>query len=256
MQNFVQNAVRNKQHKVTIAMRNRTFVIIFSALLGYISLAAGSNAFALGPGHVYQVELIVFSHFTSQAVDAEQWPWARGRYVKPKAAIELSPLADNATKKAPFYLLPKKDFRLKREARALARQRGYKILLHIAWRQQISGPRNTKAVHIYGGNNFNSKGRVIFSDTVGNSPYQANGQWQINGTIKLSRKRYFDLHLNLYFATPSRILKRYAKNHYFKGVSGLAYFHLAQNRRMKSRELNYIGYPFYGVLIKVIPIST
>ena len=65
--------------------------------------------------------------------------------------------------------------------------------------------------------------------------------------------RYIDLKFNLLFAQPLSTIS--GANDYSNTQGRFAYFRLQQNRRMRSRELNYIGHPLYGVLVKVVPVT-
>lgn len=121
--------------------------------------------------------------------------------------------------------LPVSAFIMQREQLDFKRNPGYNVLLHTAWSQpnRGSGP----LLHV-----------------------QGDG---VNGTIRISVDRYFDVRFNLYFAVSENTLASIGKNGYFKNSSNLVYFHLKETRRMKSHEMNYIDNPLFGVLIKIVP---
>lgn len=187
----------------------------------------------------YQIELIVFSHLTSQNLTLEQWP-----QVIPKTSpnvVSLKSPASSPQSDDNYQLVARQYLALNEEANLLNRQSGYKVLLHTAWIQKVNGPKQALPIKIVGGNLYN----------VG-----SNSQPQINGTITISLRRYFDVQFSLYFAERAQELNALSPNGYFSNLDqGLAYFHLLQTRRMRSNELNYISYPLYGVLIKIIPIN-
>ncbi len=207
-------------------------------------------------GRWYQIELIVFSHITSDALTGEAWPNASPTEYNPANAIQLS-TPNQTAKNANFgyQVLARSAFTMAKEQSEIARQSNYHVLLHLAWRQQVMNPRQAKAIHIYGGNVYNSAGKVIATDEYGNLPYSNQQFWQIDGTFKISVRRYFDVNVNLLYAAPADELSRIASANYKTDPNGFVYFRLLQSRRMRSQELNYIGHPLFGVLVKVTPIK-
>ena len=145
----------------------------------------------------YQIEMIIFSHFTFQNKAEEQWPNLDPNNFNFKYATTTATLLHPA------------QFILKNEQNQLNQKPTYQILLHIAWRQSVVDARHAQTMHIQGKN--------------------------VDGTICVSIRRYLNVTLNLLF-----------KNN-------LDYFYLSENRRMRSNELNYIDFPVYGVLIKIVP---
>ena len=67
---------------------------------------------------------------------------------------------------------------------------------------------------------------------------------------------YFDVHTDLLLTEPTALLQKMDGRGYFTHWNQSTYsFHFLQNRRMRSRELNYLGSPLMGVLIKMNPVS-
>src|SRR3990167_7883938 len=153
------------------------------------------------PVNIYQVELIIFSHLTETALNSEQWPRLQGNEINNTNTVSLKPVNGSGSY---FTLLPSHDFQLTQEQKNLHHNPNYHTLLHLAWRQPIYEPRYSQGVQIHGNT--------------------------VNGTLKLSVRRYFDLTIDLLFASSDK------------------YFRLQQSRRMRSNELNYIDFPLYGVL--------
>jgi len=213
--------------------------IIFSAitLLFSFSAQADTNPYAKW----YQVELIVFSHITAQGLNSERWSWTNPQFVAKSQAFE--PTMTN-------------DLKLKSEEAHIEKQPGYKVLMHVAWRQQIQHPRYARPIHIFGGNVYSASGKILATDADGQMKYNNQHVWQVNGTIKISVRRYFDLNANLLFALPTDQLNETFKDNSSDNLQGhFAYFRLLQSRRMRSKELNYIGHPLYGLLLKVTPLD-
>ncbi len=180
---------------------------------------------------VYQIELIVFSHFTPKSVTQEQWPKINpSAYAFPNA-ISLKPSANGYhyfTELAPNRMM------LNREALELEKNPNYQVLMHLAWLQPVYAHANTIQL------------------TTHSLPSNSRTK-EINGVMRISVERYFDVHFNLLFAVPGSRLSSLARNDYFNGANTV-YFHLNEMRRMRSNELNYIDYPLYGILIKIKPI--
>ena len=215
-----------------------------------VMLCAASQALAVpNQDKWYQFDLIVFSHITQPALASEQWPWTPINYTATPNTITLS--ADSSV--GPFALLPPSDFILKTESHRLEKHPNYSILLHLSWRQKIANRRHSQPIHIFGGNLYDAAGRIINTARYGHQPYNNLDVWQVNGTITPSLQRYIDVKFNVLFSEPLHALPATTR---FNNVHNrFAYFRLKQTRRMRSKELNYIGYPLYGILIKVIPIE-
>lgn len=207
-------------------------VVLFS---GLSSASAMSNA-----ERTYQIEVIIFSHIMAQGLRSERWPWTPTSYIPSNRSQMLSSLQRN------YFILAS-------EQRQLEKHKNYRVLMHFAWRQKIARPRNAQPIHIFGGNIYNSSGSVIGTATYGNQPYNSENIWQVNGTITPTLIRYINIKFNLLFAQPLATLPGANRNNNIQG--NFAYFRLNQSRRMRSRELNYIAHPLYGVLIKVVPIG-
>src|SRR5262249_44146633 len=115
---------------------------IITFLLPLVLLSGMNSARALSNSErTYQIELIVFSHITAQGLHSERWP---------QISINSTPPSRTVT------FLPKNDLVLTSEQRLLARNKNYHVLLHLAWRQRIPHPNQAQAIHIYGGNIYNS----------------------------------------------------------------------------------------------------
>lgn len=216
-------------------MRFRLFKIIsIGAIISFLGFA---NSSAIADAvRAYQVELIIFSHMSSKSLTTEQWPALNPNTQSYTNAITLAP----TTSDLKYYrLLTPQDFTLSKEQKRLNQFIStYHTVMHIAWRQQVFEPRYAHAVHILGGQMYNS------------AP-------QVNGTIRISVQRYLNVSLDLMFAAPANAISKLARNGYFSSApSNLIYFHLLQTRRMRSNELNYIDFPLYGVLIKITPVTT
>jgi len=191
-------------------------IVLICLLLGVaFNVLAASN-------RPYQIEVVVFEQLNpNQSNPISVYPAS----MVPDFAntIQLS----NSRQKM-YNLLPDSDFTLNKEVKKLMRSGQYKVLLHIAWRQMINGPRSSRAVHIQGP--------------------------QLNGTIKVSRLNFIDLTANLWLTLPVSNLSniRIVDNGNGESFPSLISLHLKQTRRMRSNELNYLDHPVFGMLVKVI----
>jgi hypothetical protein len=204
--------------------------IVIKFILGLISLCY----VGLTNAAVYQVEMIIFSHLTTSGVTQEQWPSVN----PPPSFADALPL-QNSNASGYYQALGSNEFILQREQAEFNRNGGYRTLVHAAWLQPFTGS-SAPTIHIFGGNNYDANGQT---------------QYAVNGTVRVTVNRYFNAAFNLYFAVPENMLARYDNRNYFHNTNNLVYFHLTETRRMKSHELNYIDYPLFGVLIKIVPIK-
>lgn len=200
----------------------------------------------------YQVEIIIYSQITPQAVQSEQWPITpafqlpSSRYVNLVQAADDTPITDNQ-----IQLLPAKDFKLKHVQRRINNNPDYKTIMHIAFRTAAQSPRQAVPIHIQGGTSFLPNG-----DHANGTESTDGIQQQVNGMISLNVQRYFNVAFNLTFSAPLQQIASLSKDNYYNTLdSGLMHFHLLQNRRMRSNELNYIDFPLYGIVMKIFPIK-
>ena len=218
---------------------------LFTIILVFILFVA-INSVANVP-QSYQVELIVFSWLNRDAIDSEQWP-----RITPEQ--RLSEYASLDTIDSDFTLSAKDKLSLNNEQKRMIKNLNYKILLHTAWIIPAQKLANTMTLHLYGGQAFDASGAPIAMVTDESLPYTQANTWQLNGTMTISLQRYFNLGFNLIFAEPSSLINSISNSGYFSNNSDpYVYFKLHQIRRMRSNELNYIGHPLFGVLVKIMP---
>lgn len=193
------------------------------------------------PQNNYQVELVVFRNLnTTCNVD----DWRQPSLIKPSDAVDLVLPEFSIDKNAPNYcLLPNEKLYLSKEESRLTKSPNYQVMLHIAWTQAIADKWHSKPVHIAGGKNYTIEGEF------------AN---EIEGTVTISQGKYITLNTDLFFTEPTQTIEF---NHNtvrteFLNLPEMLSYHFAQNRRMKTGELNYLDNPNFGILIKITPINT
>lgn len=169
----------------------------------------------------YQINVIIFEHITPQALQAELWP-----------AITNIP---DLTKAIEPQLLPVSQSQLKIEtrrfSRKIAQRENYKVLLNITWQQEIPITYHAEPIHILGD--------------------------KIDGTITINKDRYFNIKTNLILTEPADYLDSIGHGNYADNIKDEQFqsFQMLQTRRMRSNELNYLDYPLFGMLIKIMPLS-
>ena len=189
----------------------------------------------------YQVEMIIFNRTTNnEYADEELW----------RRDIALS-YPQNYQQLTNFQIVPKSARKLNNISNKLQNNRGYRVLFHEAWQQQIT-EKNTPAVIIRGGDKI-------------------TGHRELEGSIQLRVSRYLHIKTDLWFTTfsvstdsgiaPEKnawptlpILPE--DNRQFSSmpaIDNIATF--SEKRRMRSEELHYIDHPILGLLIMITPIE-
>ncbi|MDF1655903.1 MAG: CsiV family protein [Coxiellaceae bacterium] len=230
----------------------RCLLVLFTCM--FLNQAWADNASANEPKQ-YQVELIIYSQITPQAVQSEQWPVTPAFQLPSSQYVSLvkndSTAIDGETIKNQIQLLPRSQFKLKNVQRHLNGNRDYKTIMHIAFRTAVKSPRQAIPIHITGGQYFNTNG-----DPAVPGDDASNLQPQIDGMMSINVQRYFNVAFNLVFSAPLKQIASMSKDDYYNTLdNGVMHFNLLQNRRMRSKELNYIDYPLYGIVMEIFPVS-
>jgi hypothetical protein len=192
---------------------------IFIAICIIISTQVPAETNTTNP-NLYQVNIIIFEHITQEALNSEMWP----------TITDLPDLKDSIEPQ----LLPNENSQLQTEnrrfSRKIAQENNYKILANLTWQQEIPVTRHAKPIHISGD--------------------------KIDGTIAINRDRYFNIKSNLILTEPTSFLNTTNPENYPNTANNIfTSFQMKQTRRMRSNELNYIDYPLFGMLIKIMPIE-
>ena len=167
------------------------------------------TAAAAGPAvaqSYYDVEIILFEQLNANAVP--NTPTAAAAPVLPAEP----PVA--ATPDTRFEPLPPDKLQLRPEYQSLRTSKSYRPLLHLGWRQQVLGPRNSVA-------------RPMLEQT---------GSGLINGDLKIYMETFLHIDLDLTFEVP-----------------GEGSYRLRDSRRVRSRETHYFDNPRFGILIRLTP---
>lgn len=171
----------------------------------------------------YQIELLVFSHITPAGIQSETWPITAG--IPFSADQQNSPV---------FTPVDTKRYLLQTEATRLSKQNDYRVLYHAAWTVSANDLRTPKTLYIT------------------NDPQAP----EMNGALHITLTHYFNIHFQLALNESTKNLPTFTTNTISTQLPDTFHFVLDEKRRMRSRELNYIGHPLFGVLIKIIPIPS
>jgi len=249
MQHF--NAIFNNKHILPILCG-------LTLLCGTFSL----NTAQADQSKWYQIELIIFS-YTNPQINTELWPDNTTNEATSVSfkTTELHPAMTGQPTSA-YQQVPEKDFQLTQEAQQITKNKTYQLLLHTAWLQPGLKKSQAKTIHIWGGDAYNQQGEVIDPDsqdaeTVDIDP-PARIYWQVDGAIKFSLARYWNLDTHLYllknianFPSTNHPIKLF-RNQTPRGFRGIE---LTESRRMKNNQLNYVDHPLFGMLVKIIPVQ-
>ena len=233
-------------------MKKILLTLLFFALVS-------SNAFA---AKLYQVNIIVFSHMTSDALSSENWP---NKLINPNARGTIDLL--NQQTIGNYQLLSDNQFGLKKELDKLNSQSEYHVLLTMSWTQPMASSSGTKWIHIYGGQPYDQAGQPIqnygltqtaTTTLTPQTPTVMPTYWEINGRIKVSFQNFYQIYTRLYLTEPESIIGGRADSNAigtFQPIP-LTTFYLNENRNTRLNKLNYLDHPLFGVLIKITPYVT
>ena len=171
---------------------------------------------------VYDVEVIVFSNQASSD-DGERWP----------TTIRDDFHAQEFITEGQFTELPESTYQLNGIAYGLKQSRGYKVLLHTAWRLPARDARNAISFPV---------------DTA----VPALGK-NLMGDIKLIRERYLHLDVDLILAAANASTAA----SYTGESTGSPVYELREKRRIKkSGTVHYFDHPRFGLIATITPYQS
>lgn len=192
----------------------------------------------------YQVELVAFER-SSPDVRGEQFPASAELPVPARSVELLDPGTADAFAEAgaaglpvAFAPLGGSALELAAVAGALARDPGYQVLRHVAWRQPGFGVEGAPAVHLL----------ALGAPRPPEAHPVANGETamladavppasRLEGFVALRVGRYLYLDVDLLYRTRDAAAT------------------LSEHRRLRLGELHYFDHPLYGVLAAVYPVD-
>ena len=183
----------------------------------------------------YEFEVLVFQRIAKGAGSTEYWPNDPGspslENVIPFNTQGQATLRDNNLP-IPYRPLPADERQLGNIWASLRSSRDYRPLYHVAWRQQVADPEQTRPLYLYLGPDAGEPGPR-------NPP-------KLEGTLKVGVKRYLHLDADLLLRLP---VSPEAGDDYFLGPEHRSY-RMQAKRRMRSGELHYLDHPVLGIMFK------
>jgi hypothetical protein len=163
----------------------------------------------------YDVEVIIFELLNSNAV-ADQPPpdtdAAQPATTEPAPAPAPAPAEQKPDPR--FEPLTPDRMQLNTEFQRLRNSKAYRPLVHLAWRQQVLGPRMSVA-------------RPIMEQTPSGT---------FTGSLKVYTETFLHVALDLTFEVP-----------------GEGIYRLRDGKRVRSKETHYFDHPRFGVLLRITP---
>lgn len=164
-----------------------------------------------------------------------------------RSTLAQQPSAETAEAAIPDYQLrlqerafrfePGSTFLLAQEDGRLQRSNLYRVVFHRAWIQPVPDRDQLRPMLIQAG------------DRVGD-------QWQIEGTLGVTRGRYLHMDVRLWFAVAAAAAPAGSMAAPIPDdVDGAPYMELREQRRMRSGELHYLDHPKFGVLARIDPVQ-
>jgi hypothetical protein len=219
----------------------------------------------------YAIEIIVFSQPSKQALQNEHWPFFDGQLDIPKSSISW-PTSNITQDSSPTdttssITTPSEDadidssvahlsswdnslWQLNKAAKRIDRSRFYTLLEHTAFIAQRSDLSNGVLVHLDSQSTTAPTGQSQSQDQT--STLQASS----NGIVAIKLDHYFNIKFNFTQAIPTTQLQDidsdWNNNKYWGNYS---YFHYLADRRLRSKEANYIDFPTLGIIVQITPIN-
>lgn len=205
---------------------------------------------------LYKVELVVFANENETDPDALDLVHLQNDNYDIAHHLQFHSAANNYDNtsddisNALYELLPSSQFSLIKEEQSIAHKDHFKILLHIAWQQPLQKTKFARPIYIAAGNAYDAEGNIIgSSDLTGNNMSAPASLWEFEGTITLAKNNFFEINSDLH-------LNEIEKASFFSSQDfHVKSYHMQQQRRMTSNELNYLDHPKFGVLLLVSPVS-
>ncbi len=210
----------------------------------------------------YTVEMLVFERADPSAEETEHWPADPG-FPDLLSAIELAETAPTGSAAAnpgtpvSYLRLSADQLALGKARQKIDASKNYRLLLHLAWRQQGLDKGVSKPVHVQSRTYPlpPASRRGLSGDPL---QQQLAGVPSVEGTVRMYRTRYLHFEADLRYFRPST--ESQASGDFLDEEVYLSerrivptHFRLTESRRMRSRELHYLDHPLFGVLVQITP---
>jgi hypothetical protein len=194
----------------------------------------------------YEVEIIIFTRNWEGAGSTEYWP----PLTEPPDWSQAVALNNSDTPHREILKLPATGHRLGKEYRKLKATRGrLQPMLHLAWRQPVLSREESIPVYV--------RSREVRGQTA---PLAEETFPELEGTIRVSGKRYLHVHLDLLLRrlTPPDLTSDEATELADPTIFAPQYqaYRMLDHRRMRSNRLHYVDHPLFGVLVLATPYES
>lgn len=219
--------------------------IMFTLLIGlYFSQVMARETW-------YHVEVIVFQQNTSITTVREELP-ENTILPDPSQGIALNYGGEGGG----YKLLPESSFIMKNQYRQLGASSVYQPIAHLAWRQPIKFGRSGNKVGIKAGRTLSKQLKIAPPEAKNEDGSHSQRQpsanaatittsqsvHEIQGVLNLSRQKFVHFDVDLVYHKQTS--------------SGVHSYRLQDIRRLKSKEVNFMDHPMFGMLVYVVPLNT
>ena len=250
---------------------------LLASLLVFLSVTPGFAA----ETRYYDVEVVIFETRDPVALRSEHWPQTLNEET-PSAWIELGlpftgDLPDEFDPRYTFVPLPEDNYQLNQEVKTLEEAEGYRVLMHLGWRQPgmdrqraipvriqrlippVEGAEPTAEVAAPAIAEPGVEPGVISVETAeAPVPLPDSQYMELRGFIRIALARYLhvstDLSYQVYDDSPA-VDPAEGEFNPEEAAPGDPIYHLHQTRRMRSKELHYFDHPVLGALILITPFE-
>ncbi len=242
---------------------------LYSGFLLVLSLTLINSAPAQAEAADYKVEILAFSHLSSDTLDDEIWPMIETLPSRRSRALKYY---QKGQQNGYFTRLPKSSLSLSSKQASLKRSSLYKVLFHEAWIQPVDSQKDQYLIRINGGEVLD------------------NGLYELDGYISVDKGRYLHFRSDLFHSRSlsptesARLLKTSADqvqnlqtdspdtrpdsapeetgdsingNRYLNqtAIPDFLTVEMKSARRMRRAELHYLDHPLFGILVHITPIE-
>lgn len=245
---------------------------LYSGFLLVLSLTLINSAPVQAAAADYKVEILAFSHLSSDTLDDEIWPMIETLPSRRSRALKYY---QKGQQNSYFTRLPKSSLSLSAKQASLKRSSLYKVLFHEAWVQPVDSKKDQYLIRINGGEVLD------------------NGLYELDGYISVDKGRYLHFRSDLFHsrslssAESTKLLKTSAEqaitaqnqqakspdtlsdtapeetgdstngNRYLNqtAIPDFLTVEMKSARRMRRAELHYLDHPLFGVLVRITPIE-
>ena len=207
----------------------------------------------------YDIEVVAFAHANSKHLNTETWPenWSSPNT---KTAINFDTINHN------LFTEQVTQGTLSEVAKQIKQSSHYKLLNYKIWRQAGLSESKTKAVRIQSKNNIKNTNNKFIDELI-QVP-------QLDGSISISLGRFLHIHTDLLYTATLEDVKILPKSSsslkeitqtaiktdhplipIVSKSSRLQGFILKNERKTRSKVMQFIDHPMFGLIVHITPIK-